>query len=83
MFTRATFGFDPKPCYSQCFPGLLLQKTLPPQVECRESDLMILGFARTAKPSPEELKKAYKAGDLIATASETNGAMGIPYDAND
>lgn len=30
------------------------------KVECRESDLMILGFARTAKPTPEELKKAYK-----------------------
>lgn len=31
-----------------------------PQLECRESDLMILGFAKHAKPTPDELKKAYK-----------------------
>lgn len=35
-------------------------RLLVSKVECRESDLMILGFARNAKPTPEELKKAYK-----------------------
>jgi len=52
----AAHGHRPQAKCHENFKGRLLA----PKSESRESHLMILGFQRNAKPTSEELKKAYK-----------------------